>query len=83
MYGLRIVKKTLLGVTLGYVVGWYFYPRRYLRWDSRTGEEKKDSRSFRSIRNGLIFDTEEQAREFRDGIEKGRKTFAIQFEDVD
>lgn len=61
--GLQVAAKSYNGVTVGYVVGW---PPRYgVDADGKTG-------MFRNIRQGLIFKTETEAREFRDGIEQGR-----------
>ena len=74
---LQIAEKRAFGKTVGYVVGYWFYPRRGF-WGDRHRLEK----SFRSIREGLIFNTEKQARKFRDKIESGRVETGIEFEAI-
>lgn len=74
--GLQIVRKTFAGIEIGFVVGWWFYKRRYYG-------ELKDKPSFRSIRNGLIFPTLKAAKKFRDGIEKNRKNSVVVFEETE
>ena len=75
-YGLQVVRKTYNGVTLGYVVGWWFTTR----WGWHTGTPQV---SFRSFRNGVIFKTEEKAKEFRNKVEKMRKDDdTVKFEEV-
>jgi len=71
--GLQIVTKTFAGIRIGFVVGWWFYPRRYYG-------ARDSAKSFRSIRNGLLFPTLEKAQEFRDGIEKARQVSILKFE---
>jgi hypothetical protein len=75
---LQIAKKTAFGKTIGFVVGYWFYPRRGF-W----GQPDRMTASFRSIREGLIFKTEKQARKFRDKIEEDRQTNGVVFEKID
>ncbi len=72
---LQVVRKTYNGVTVGYVVGWWFFPRRW--YGAASGKQ-----SFRSFRNGVLFKTEKKAIEFRDKIEKRRKESGVKFEAV-
>ena len=74
---LQIVKKTYGGVTVGYVVGWWFHPRCY-GWGTASR-----SLSFRSIREGLMFPSLEKAQKFRDKIEKQRADMRVKFEKVE
>lgn len=78
--GLQIVKKTYAGIEIGFVVGWWFYPRRRWSWDT---PENRDNVSFRSIREGLIFPTLKKAQKFRDGIEEQRKKSVVKFEETE
>jgi len=64
--GLQVVEKRAFGVRVGYVVGWWFFPRRH--W----GAGHKQEASFRSFRNGVIFKKKSAALEFRDKVEKMR-----------
>ena len=73
---LQIAKKTYAGKTIGFVVGYWFYPRRF--WSTY-----KPAMSFRSIREGLIFPTEKQARKWRDKVEEQRRAGAVTFERVE
>jgi hypothetical protein len=72
--GLQVAKKTYCGTTVGYVVGWWVASRsRYFATTFVT---------FRSVRNGLIFPTEEEAKTFRDSIEEKRQTYVVEFQPV-
>jgi len=73
---LKVVKKTYCGVVVGYVVGWWFYPRR--NW----GVRESGRQSFRSIRNGLVFATELEAKAWRDDIENKRANSVVVYSEV-
>ena len=73
--GLQVVEKKFNGVTVGFVVGWWFYPRRGYYGDSSTV-------SFRSFRNGVLFDSQKDAEKFRDKVEDRRATGGVQFSAV-
>lgn len=78
---LQVVKKTYCGVTIGYIVGWWFDPARWRGWgyDENT---KKRGMSFRSFRNGVVFKTQAKAEKFRDDVEKRREASVVIFEAV-
>lgn len=70
--GLCVAKKTYNDVRIGYVVGWWFYPRKYFHYDEN-GDRPLPEKSFRSFREGVIFKREADAKKFRDDIEQKRK----------
>ena len=77
---LKVAKKTFGDITVGFVVGYAFYPRSYgYGWNRNRGSE---GRSFRSIRHGLMFPTVEKAEEFRDSVENQVKVSGVKFEEI-
>lgn len=67
---LKIVEKRYSGVTVGYVVGYWTFTRWY-RSNQRL--------TFRSIREGLLFKTLEDARAWRDDLENRRAKSGIEY----
>lgn len=73
MSQLQVARKTVEGVTIGYVVGWRTRWKHY--WGVQSGGV-----TFRSVREGLIFKTQKKAEEFRDKIEEKRVQETKEFE---
>ena len=65
-----IVEKKMNGISIGFMVGWWFNASRYQWWD---GHEKIESAPiFHNIRSDSIFYSKKDAEAFRDTIEASR-----------
>lgn len=72
---LQIARKTYNGVEIGYVVGNWVHARR--------GWHLRPKLTFRSIREGVLFKTQDEAREYRDDLENRRVKSSVKFEGCD